>query len=146
MFYDLNAVGVDSDGDVNGDLRACGLKKEMGTPARQFVPGVVQKTEGLPLIHTVFPGNVAETWTLQAMVQTVLKRFPVQCVILVADRGLLSLKNVAELTGMANQDGRSLKFIFAVPARHYPDNRAAIALSAIFAVPARRYVDLVPTF
>ena len=118
----------------------------MGTTARQFVPGVVQKTEDLPLIHTVYPGNVAETRTLQAMVQTVLKRLPVQCVILMADRGLLSLKNVAELTGMANQGGRSLEFIFAVPARHYPDNRAAIALSAIFAVPARRYVDLVPTF
>jgi len=42
-------------------------------------------------MHTVHPGNVAETKTLQAMLATVLERFPIQRVILVADRGLLSL-------------------------------------------------------
>ena len=42
------------------------------------------------------------------------------------DRGLLSLKNIAELTGTTDQGGSSLEFIFAVP--------------------AQRYADLVPTF
>jgi transposase len=42
-------------------------------------------------MHTVHPGNVAETKTLQAMLATVLQRFPIERVILVADRGLLSL-------------------------------------------------------
>jgi transposase len=37
--------------------------------------GVVQTAEGLPLMHTVHPGNVAETKTLQAMLSTVLERF-----------------------------------------------------------------------
>ena len=64
----------------------CGRKKETGKPARRFVLGVVQTVEGLPLTHSVHSGNVSETGTLQAMVQTVLKRFPVQRVIMVADR------------------------------------------------------------
>ena len=37
------------------------------------------------------------------MVRTVLKRFPVQRVILMVDRGALSLENIAEFTGIADQ-------------------------------------------
>jgi hypothetical protein len=40
---------------------------------------------------------------------------------LVADRGLLSIDNIGELTAMADQDGRRLEFILAVPARRYGD-------------------------
>jgi transposase len=94
----------------------------MGGIARQFVLGVVQTADGLPLMHTVHPGNVAETKTLQSMLQTVLQRFPIQRVILVADRGLLSLDNIDELTALADQGGcRRLEFILAVPARRYAD-------------------------
>ena len=50
-----------------------------------------------------------------------LHRFPVQRVILVADRGLLSLENVGELTALADQGGRKLEFILAVLARRYAD-------------------------
>jgi hypothetical protein len=62
---------------------------------------------------------MAETKTLQAMLKTVLQRFAVQRVILVADRGLLSMDNIGELTAMADQGGRKLEFILAVPARRY---------------------------
>ncbi len=97
------------------------MNKERGGIARQFVLGVVQTADGLPLMHTVHPGNVAETKTLQAMLATVLARFPIQRVILVADRGLLSLDNIGELTALADQDGRRLEFILAVPARRHAD-------------------------
>ena len=72
-------------------------------------------------MHTVHPGNVSETKTLQGMLQTVLQRFPIQRIILVADRGLLSLDNIHHLTDMADQGGRKLEFILAVPARRYSD-------------------------
>jgi hypothetical protein len=39
------------------------------------------------------------------MLATVLERFPIQRVILVADRGLLSLDNIGELTSLAEGDG-----------------------------------------
>jgi len=119
VFYDLTTVRIHGEGEVDDDLRAFGLNKETGGIARQFVLGVVQTAEGLPLMHTVHPGNMAETKTLQAMLTTVLQRFPVQRVILVADRGLLSLDNIGELTAMADQGGRKLEFILAVPARRY---------------------------
>jgi len=119
VFYDLTTVRIHGEGEVEDDIRAYGMNKELGGVARQFVLGVVQTAEGLPLMHTVHPGNVAETKTLQAMLSTVLQRFPIQRVILVADRGLLSLDNIDALTALADQGGRKLEFILAVPARRY---------------------------
>jgi len=121
VFYDLTTVRIHAEGKVEGDIRAFGMNKETGGIARQFVLGVVQTAEGLPLMHTVHPGNVAETKTLQAMLATVLQRFPIERVILVADRGLLSLDNIDALTSLAEQGGRTLEFILAVPARRYSD-------------------------
>ena len=119
VFYDLTTVRIHGEAEVDDDLRAYGMNKEKGGIARQFVLGVVQTADGLPLMHTVHPGNVAETKTLQAMLTTVLQRFPIERIVLVADRGLLSLDNIDALTTLADQGGRKLEFILAVPARRY---------------------------
>ena len=119
VFYDLTTIRIHGEARLEGDLRAHGINKETGGIARQFVLGVVQSAEGLPLMHTVHPGNVSETKTLQSMLTQVLERFPVERVILVADRGLLSLDNIAELTELAEVKSRKLQFIIAVPARRY---------------------------
>jgi transposase len=121
VFYDLTTVRIHGEGRVEEDLRAFGVNKETGGIARQFVLGVVQTADGLPLMHTVHPGNVAETKTLQAMLAKVLERFAIQRIILVADRGLSSLDNIGELTAMADRGGRRLEFILAVPARRYAE-------------------------
>lgn len=119
VFYDLTTVRIYGQGKVANDVRAFGLNKETGGIARQFVLGVVQSADGLPLMHTVHAGNVAETKTLRSMLAAVLQRFAVERVIVVADRGLLSLENVAELESLATTTSRKLQFILAVPARRY---------------------------
>ena len=45
----------------------------------------------------------------------------VQRIILVADRGLLSLENIGELSEQADRGDRKLEFILAVPARRYAE-------------------------
>ena len=119
VFYDLTTVRIHGEATLPDDLRAFGMNKETGGIARQFVLGVVQSAEGLPLMHTVHAGNVSETKTLKAMLADVLQRFAVERVIVVADRGLLSLDNVAELGELATTTQRQLQFILAVPARRY---------------------------
>ena len=121
VFYDLTTVRIYGEGKVEADIRAYGMNKETGGVARQFVPGVVQSADGLPLMHTVHPGNVSETKSLQGMLQKVLARYPVQRIILVADRSLLSLENIGELSDLANRGDRKIEFILAVPARRYAD-------------------------
>lgn len=122
VFYDLTTVRIHGEALLEDDLRAYGMNKETAGIARQFVLGLVQTADGLPLMHTVHAGNVAETRTLQSMLEGVLKRFSVKRVILVADRGLLSMDNVGQLTELAERNReRRIEFILAVPARRYAE-------------------------
>ena len=119
VFYDLTTIRAEGEATVAGDVRRFGMAKE-GVIARQFVLGVVQTAEGVPIYHEVFDGNVAETRTLLPTLSTVLERFPgVRRLILVADRGLLSLDNLEALKGIKLTNGRALEFIIAVPGRRY---------------------------
>jgi len=135
VFYDLTTIRIHGESEVAHDVRAFGMNKETGGIARQFVLGVVQSAEGLPLMHTVHAGNVSETKTLKGMLEAVLQRFAVERVIVVADRGLLSLDNVAELATVAEETQRKLQFILAVPARRYAELGGT--LSALHVDPTR---------
>ncbi len=121
VFYDLTTLRAEGLTDLPGDLRAVGLAKE-GVFARQCLLGVVQTAEGLPLAHRLWQGNATEGDTLSTAVTEVLRLYPVQRMILVADRGLLSMDNLAMLQGLkvgAGTDARPLEYIVAVPARRY---------------------------
>lgn len=129
VFYDLTTLRAEGLSELRGDLRAVGLSKEGGF-ARQCLLGVVQTAEGLPLAHRLWHGNAAEGDTLSAAVADVLRLYPVQRLILVADRGLLSMDNLALLQGLKVGSGaaaRALEYIVAVPARRYNAFAAMLA-------------------
>ena len=117
VFYDLTTIKTEGKTEQADEIRQYGLSKEGGI-ARQVMLGVVQTAEGLPIYHEVFEGNTAETKTLLPTIQKVLKRYPVKRVVLVADRGLLSLDNLEALEAI-DINGQPLEFILAVPARRY---------------------------
>ena len=97
VFYDLTTIRAQGLSEQDGDLRRFGMSKE-GVIARQFLLGVVQTAEGLPIYHEVFAGNTSEGTTLQPTLERVLARYPhVRRLVLVADRGLLSLDNLQML-------------------------------------------------
>ena len=83
VFYDLTTLRIHGEGRVKDDIRAYGMNKETGVAARQFVRGMVESAGGLPLMHTIHPGNVSKTKSLHGLLHKVLTRFPVQRVILV---------------------------------------------------------------
>ena len=119
VFYDLTTIGVTGLSEQKDDVRKYGMAKE-GLIARQFMLGVVQTAESLPIHHEVFDGNQAEAPTLLPTFRKVLARFPhIKRLIVVADRGLLSLDNVDELAKISLPDGHPLEFILAVPGRRY---------------------------
>lgn len=121
VFYDLTTIRSEGLVTVENDVRKHGMAKE-GMIARQFMLGVVQTAEGLPLYHEVFDGNASETKTLLPTLTTVLARFPsVRRLILIADRGLLSLDNLESLQAIVLSSGQPLEFIIAVPGRRYAD-------------------------
>jgi transposase len=118
VFYDMTTIRTEGLSEQVGELRQFGMAKE-GLIARQFMLGLVQTAQGIPLYHEVFEGNTAEVGTLQGSLEKVMKRFPIQRVIAVADRGLLSLDNLEALQAMRLPNGKPLEFILAVPGRRY---------------------------
>jgi transposase len=121
VFYDLTTIRAEGLSQQDGDVRRFGLSKE-GVIARQFMLGVVQTADGMPIYHEVFDGNTAEAPTLEPTLQKVLARYPhIRRLVVVADRGLLSVDNIEALTQLKAGGNRPLEFILAVPGRRYAD-------------------------
>ncbi|NDE35503.1 MAG: IS1634 family transposase, partial [Gammaproteobacteria bacterium] len=121
VFYDLTTIRAEGKSEQADDVRHYGMSKE-GLIARQFMLGVVQTADGLPIYHEVFDGNTAETKTLLPTLEKILERYPfIKRLVLVADRGLLSLENISALQEIMLSSGEPLEFIIAVPGRRYPD-------------------------
>ena len=119
VFYDLTTIRAEGHSQQGGDVRHFGMSKE-GVIARQFMLGVVQTAEGMPIYHEVFDGNTAEAPTLQPTLKKVLARYPhIRRLVVVADRGLLSLDNIEALAKLHVGGDRPLEFILAVPGRRY---------------------------
>jgi transposase len=120
VFYDMTTIRAEGLSQQDDEVRHFGMSKE-GLIARQVMLGVVQTADGLPLYHEVFDGNTAEVTTLKPVIEKIVQRFPVKRVIAVADRGLLSTDNLAELQAITLPGGGKLEFILAVPGRRYAD-------------------------
>ena len=119
VFYDLTTIRAEGHSQLGGDVRHFGMSKE-GVIARQFMLGVVQTREGMPIYHEVFDGNTAEAPTLEPTLKKVLTRYPhIRRLVVVADRGLLSLDNIEALAKLHVTGQRVLEFILAVPGRRY---------------------------
>lgn len=119
VFYDLTTIRAEGLSQQDGDVRHHGMSKE-GVIARQFMLGVVQTACGVPIYHEVFDGNAAEVSTLKPTLVKVLGRYPhIRRLIVVADRGLLSVDNIEELCELKAAGGKTLEFILAVPGRRY---------------------------
>jgi len=121
VFYDLTTVRIHGEGTVDEDVRAFGLNKETRGIARQFVLGVIQTAEGLPIAHQVHAGNVGEVSTLLPAIEKAIAQYRIERVVLVADRGLLSLDNLDAVEQLRTAKGAGVEYILAVPARRYAD-------------------------
>lgn len=131
VFYDLTTIRISGTGTVSDDVRAYGLSKDTGGIARQFVLGVIQTAEGLPIAHQVHAGNTGEGSTLIPMIERTLKRYPVKRVVLVADRGLLSLDNLDQIEALQTPQGQPIEYILAVPGRRYGEFAKVIEETAL---------------
>jgi len=107
--------------EQSGELRKFGMSKE-GIIARQFLLGVVQTADGIPIHHAVFAGNASEGPKLKPTLDRVLQRYPrVRRLVVVADRGVLSLDNLQMLSELKLPRERTREFVLAVPGRRHGD-------------------------
>ena len=97
-FYDLTSTYFEAEASLEADdIRQFGYSRDGRPDREQIVVGVVMTEDGLPIAHYVFPGNTADRATLQEVMQDIRSRFGAEEITLVADKGMISSRNLAFL-------------------------------------------------
>ena len=101
-FYDVTNYFFEIDfPDEDGDRQRGVSKEHRVDPIVQM--GLFIDQNGLPVSMSLFPGNTSDTLTLQPVMLDVKKAYQLQRLIVVADKGLNSSKNLDFICN--NQDG-----------------------------------------
>ena len=93
VFYDLTSSYFEG---IGPGLAEYGYSRDHRPDRKQLVLGVVM-AGGIPITHRVWAGNTADKSTLKKTVTDLRERFGIRKVVLVADRGVVSLPNLGEL-------------------------------------------------
>jgi len=102
VLYDTTTLYFEA--DQEDDLRKVGYSKERRVDP-QVVVGLLVDREGFPLEVGCFEGNKAETTTIVPIVKAFARRHQLAEMVVVADAGMLSAKNLTDL------DTANLRFI-----------------------------------
>jgi len=106
-FYDVTNYFFEIDfPDGEDDLRKKGVSKEHRVDPIVAM-GLFMDTNGLPVNMSIFPGNTSDSLTLQPTMKDVKESYGLGRIIVVADKGLNSSKNIDAIVN--NGDG----FVFS---------------------------------
>ena len=115
VFFDTTSVYFEGQGPEN--LAEYGHSKDHRPDRKQMVVGVVLSRKGYPLSCQFWEGNTSDVTTLRKIIDLIQRRFTLKQVILVSDRGMLSVDNLVEL------EQAGIDYIVGIPMRRYVDVR-----------------------
>lgn len=95
VFYDVTTLYFEIDRE--DDLRKTGFSKEGKHQNPQVVLGLLVSKRGYPLAYEVFEGNKFEGHTMLPVVEGFKRKYQLGRLVIIADSGLLSKANIAEL-------------------------------------------------
>ena len=121
VFYDLTSLYF-CRRSPKGKLRRHGPSKDGKRRQVQIMLGVVM-ANGFPIAHHVFAGNTAEKKTLIGVLSDLEKRFGLNRVMVVGDRGMVSPANLDFLSGTP------FRYLLGIPGRRCEE--AAAILDAL---------------
>ena len=99
IFYDVTNYYFEI--DANDDFRKKGVSKEhRPNPIVQM--GLFMDSLGLPMCYGLFPGNTNDCLTLKPMVKKLQKNYNIGKVIVVADKGLNTGRNIVYQKAIGN--------------------------------------------
>jgi hypothetical protein len=102
LFTDLELVFFDTtsiyfEGEGGESLGQRGHSKDKRPDLKQMVVGAVIDDEGRPICCELWPGNTADVKTLIPVAERMKRRFGIERICLVADRGMIQNKTIEEL-------------------------------------------------
>ena len=92
VFYDVTTFAFES--IESDELKNFGFSKDCKFKEVQVVMGLIIDSNGLPIGYELFPGNKFEGKTMMAALANIQKRFGINRVVIVADRGLNCKENL----------------------------------------------------
>ena len=95
VFYDVTTLYFEI--EQPDDLRKTGFSKEGKHQHPQILLGLLVSMDGYPLAYEIFEGNKFEGHTMLPVIESFQRKFKLDNPIVVADSGLLSKTNIAEL-------------------------------------------------
>ena len=95
VFYDVTTIYFQA--DIEDEIRKRGFSKEGRHQNPQIVLGLLVSIDGYPLAFEIFEGNKFEGHTMLPILDKFKKRYNLEKLIIIADSGLLSNKNIQEL-------------------------------------------------
>jgi hypothetical protein len=99
-----------------------GYSRDHRSDRPQVMIGLLVTGEGIPIAHHVFDGNTADSTTMPAVMADLQDRFGVGRIALVADRGLISETNLADVAAAG--------FDHVIATRLHRDPDVAVVLEA----------------
>lgn len=95
VFFDTTSIYFEGQGGPT--LGRYGHSKDHRPDLRQMIVGIALDSEGWPLCCEMWPGNTTDVKTLLPVVERMKRRFRVRELCVLADRGMVSKKTIAEL-------------------------------------------------
>jgi transposase len=92
VFYDVTTFAFES--VIRDELKNFGFSKECKFNEVQVVMGLLVDSNGFPIGYELFPGNTFEGKTITAALDNISRRFGINKVVIVADRGINSKGNL----------------------------------------------------
>jgi transposase len=92
VFYDVTTLYFEA--EQEDDFRQTGFSKDGKHQQPQIVLGLLVSESGYPLTYQVFEGSKFEGHTLMPVIEAFKEKYQLEKIVVVADAGLLSEKNI----------------------------------------------------
>jgi transposase len=102
VFFDTTSTYVEG-GAGELELLNYGYSKDHRPDRLQVIIGVLMTRDGIPIAHHVFPGNTSDTEAFKSAIADLKRRFNVDRVIVVGDRGMMGAKTLEFLAELEIQ-------------------------------------------
>jgi len=124
--YDLTSSYLEGDpaGHDRFPSKAFGYSRDRRSDRPQVVIGLLTSADGIPIAHHVFAGGTNDATTLKGVLEDLAGRFAVGRICVVADRGLITDDNIAEV------EDAKCDWLFATKLRRRRDVAAVLAEAA----------------
>ena len=106
LFYDITSSYLEGH---HCTIATYGYSRDKRKDKVQIVIGLVTTYDGFPIQCKIYPGNTKDETTVSAVIEELTQQYPIQEIVFVGDRGMLTANNVKAI-----QD-KQQKYVMAIP-------------------------------